>query len=63
MASEIFILNVIHLKWEHFSGLTAVAFWDYLTTNQLLFMLPVDTRILLVEFSFLIHFIIPMPIT
>lgn len=40
-----------------------VAIWNYCTMNQLLFMLPLDTRILLVEFSFQIHFIIPMPIT
>lgn len=43
--------------------LIVVTIWDYCAMNQLLFMLPVDTRILLVEFSFQIHFIIPMPIT
>lgn len=40
-----------------------VAVWIYCTMNQLLFMLPLDTRILFVEFSFQIHFIIRMPIT
>lgn len=40
-----------------------VAIWNYCTMNQLLLMFPLDTRILLVEFSFQIHFIIPMPIT
>lgn len=64
MASEIFILKLIHLRWVSVDVSSRSGYYrDYCTMNQLLFMLPVDTRILLVEFSFQIHFIIPMPIT